>query len=91
MFGGHGLHAGKQFFGILYGAQLYFATNSQTARAYLARGMQPFRPNARQTLADYYEVPPEILDSREALGRMGETRARQFQSGTELLKTDQQL
>ena len=52
MFGGHGLYAGKQFFGILYRAQLYFATNSQTARAYLARGMQPFRPNARQTLAD---------------------------------------
>ena len=67
MFGGHGLYAGKQFFGILHCAQLYFATNSQTVRAYLDRGMQPFRPNARQTLANYYEVPPEIVENREAL------------------------
>jgi DNA transformation protein len=30
-------------------------------------GMGPFRPNERQTLKSYYDVPPEILDDREAL------------------------
>ena len=34
---------------------------------YLARGMGPFRPNERQTLKSYYEVPPEVLADPEAL------------------------
>ena len=29
--------------------------------------MGPFRPNERQTLKSYYEVPPEVLDDPEAL------------------------
>ena len=29
--------------------------------------MGPFRPNERQTLKSYYEVPPEVLDDAEAL------------------------
>ena len=34
---------------------------------YVARGMGPFRPNERQTLKSYYEVPPEVLADPEAL------------------------
>jgi DNA transformation protein len=29
--------------------------------------MGPFRPNERQTLKSYYEVPPEVLEDPEAL------------------------
>ncbi len=29
--------------------------------------MGPFRPNERQTLKSYYEVPPGVLDDREEL------------------------
>ena len=29
--------------------------------------MGPFRPNERQTLKSYYEVPPEVLADPEAL------------------------
>ena len=33
----------------------------------MARGMGPFRPNDRQTLKSYFEVPPEVLADPEAL------------------------
>jgi DNA transformation protein len=62
MFGGHGLYRGAQFFGILHHGRLYFRTDGTTRARYTAHGMQPFRPNTRQTLASYYEVPPEVLD-----------------------------
>ena len=29
--------------------------------------MGPFRPNERQTIKSYYEVPPEVLADPEAL------------------------
>jgi DNA transformation protein and related proteins len=38
-----------------------FWVNS-TVDAYKERGMQPFRPSAKQTLKNYYEVPAEILE-----------------------------
>jgi TfoX/Sxy family transcriptional regulator of competence genes len=31
------------------------------------RGMQPFRPNPRQTLKSYYEVPVDVLEDHEQL------------------------
>ena len=65
MFGGHGLYGRGIFFGILFRGRLYFKTNAVTRSAYLAKGMQPFRPSAKQTLASYYEVPTEILEDSE--------------------------
>jgi DNA transformation protein and related proteins len=62
MFGGHGLYRGAEFFAILHRGRLYFRTDDQSRAAYLAHGMQPFRPNDRQTLAAYYEVPAEVLE-----------------------------
>ena len=47
--------------------RLYFKTNTVTRAAYVQRGMQPFRPNARQTLKSYYEVPVDILEDHEQL------------------------
>jgi DNA transformation protein and related proteins len=31
--------------------------------------MKPFRPNPKQTLKTYYEVPADILEDRELLAR----------------------
>lgn len=84
MFGGHGLYHRGEFFGILHGGRLYFRTDAASRPAYVERGMQPFRPNARQTLATYYEVPPEILEdgdellawARTALAAGGEKRGK---------------
>lgn len=45
----------------------------QLAELGLARGMGPFRPNARQTLTSYYEVPPDILEDGELLAEWART------------------
>src|SRR5262245_40485177 len=61
MFGGWGLYQGATFFGIIYRGRLYLRTTARTRADYTQHGMGPFRPNARQTLWDYYEVPAEVL------------------------------
>jgi len=68
MFGGYGLYQRDTFFGIVYKGQLYFKTDEQSRETYRARGMQFFRPNARQSLKSYYEVPAEIVEDTEQLG-----------------------
>lgn len=67
MFGGHGLYRRDAFFGILHRGRLYFKTDESTRAAYLERGMNPFRPNAQQTIRTYYEVPVDIVEDSEQL------------------------
>ena len=67
MFGGHGFYWRGVIFGIAHRERLYFKVNDQSWPTFEARGMGPFRPNERQTLRSYYEVPPEVLDDPEAL------------------------
>jgi DNA transformation protein len=67
MFGGWGLYAGTTFFGIVYRGRVYFHTTPATRAEYTSRGSGPFRPNATQTLWDYYEVPADILADEVAL------------------------
>ena len=62
MFGGYGLYCGRVFFGIVHQGRFYFKTNATTAQRYRERKMKPYRPNAKQTLNSYYEVPVEILE-----------------------------
>ena len=67
MFGGFGLYRKETFFGIIHRGRLYFKTDDRTRAAYVARGMKPFRPNSKQTLKTYYEVPVEILEDAQQL------------------------
>lgn len=67
MFGGYGLYCDRVFFGIVHKGRLYFKTNATTAPRYREREMKPFRPNAKQTLNTYYEVPVDVLEDAEAL------------------------
>lgn len=69
MFGGYGLYDNQIFFGILHKGRLYFKTNDQTRPAYKEYGMQAFRPSDKQTLKNYYEVPPDILEDGDELIR----------------------
>ena len=62
MFGGYGLYCGRVFFGIVQKGRLYFKTDATTATRYRKREMKPFRPNAKQTLKTYYEVPVDVLE-----------------------------
>src|SRR5262245_23040881 len=61
MFGGWGLYSGSTFFGIVYRGRLYLHTTAATRTEYASAGVGPFRPNAKQTLWDYYEVPASVL------------------------------
>jgi DNA transformation protein len=71
MFGGHGLYQDEIFFAIVYKSRLYFKTDAASAAVYRRRGMKPFRPNARQTLKNYYEVPADIIEDRDELAAWG--------------------
>lgn len=67
MFGGCGLYCDEIFFGIVHGGRLYFKTDDSTVRSYRKYKMQPFRPNAKQTLKSYYRVPVEIIEDCDEL------------------------
>jgi len=69
MFGGYGLYHRDVFFGILFKGRLYFKTNDRTRPGYEDCGMQPFRPSDKQTLKNYFEVPPDILEDGDELVR----------------------
>ena len=66
MFGGHGLYLGDQFFAVVYGDRLYFRTDDAGRAAYEERGTEPFRPNERQTLKSYWEVPGDVIEDPDA-------------------------
>ncbi len=67
MFGGHGLYCEDRFFGLLFKGRLYFKVSPSTRPTYAARGMTPFRPTAKQTLASFYEVPVDVLEQADDL------------------------
>lgn len=67
LFGGHGLYRGEAIFGILSGSKIYLKVDERSRADYESRSMGPFRPNERQTIKSYYEVPPEVLADPEAL------------------------
>ena len=62
MFGGYGLYQGEAFFGIIHKGRLYFKTDDASREAYRTRDMKPFRPNRKQTLKTYYEVPVDVME-----------------------------
>ena len=67
MFGGHGLYLDDLFFGILFKGALYFKTDLTSRPAYVKRGMKPFRPNSRQLLKNYYQLPVDIIEDSDQL------------------------
>ena len=67
MFGGYGLYQRETFFGIIHKCRLYFKTADNTRSEYLVSGMKPFRPNPKQTLKNYYEVPVDVMENADQL------------------------
>ncbi|CAN5690857.1 hypothetical protein BH23PLA1_BH23PLA1_05430 [soil metagenome] len=62
-----GIYWNETIFGIIFRDRLYPKVDEQSKDDYVSRGMGPFRPNERQTLKSYYEVPPDVLTDPEAL------------------------
>ncbi len=81
MFGGHGLYRRGDFFGIVYRDRLYFRTDDDSRQHYVDAGSAPFQPNERQTLKTYYEVPAEVLEDREQLGKWAQRALATHESG----------
>jgi DNA transformation protein len=73
MFGGHGLYQDEIFFGILHKGKLYFKVDASTVAEYRKGKMKPFRPNAKQTLRSYYQVPVEIIEDGDRLAAWAES------------------
>jgi DNA transformation protein and related proteins len=67
MFGGHGLYQDETFFGIVHKGKLFFKIDESTVGAYRKRKMESFRPNGKQTLKSYYQVPMEIIEDADVL------------------------
>jgi DNA transformation protein len=72
MFGGHGLYQDETFFGIIHNGRLYFKIDETTVGEYRKRKMKPFRPNAKQTLKSYYQVPVDIIEDADELHEWAE-------------------
>ncbi|HSK31572.1 MAG TPA: TfoX/Sxy family protein [Candidatus Limnocylindria bacterium] len=67
MFGGYGLYQEETFFGIVHEGQLYFKIDNSTVGEYRKHKMRPFRPNSKQTLKSYYQVPVDITEDADQL------------------------
>jgi DNA transformation protein and related proteins len=67
LFGGLGIYWHDLIFAILFRGRLYFKVDELSKPDFESRGMEPFRPNERQTLKSYFEVPLEVLEDPEAL------------------------
>ena len=65
MFGGYGLYQRAAFFGIIHKGRLYFKVSTTTVHNYMDHGMKPFRPNPKQTLKSFYEVPIDVIEDAE--------------------------
>jgi DNA transformation protein len=68
MFGGAGIFVEDVMFGIVHKSCAYLKVDEETQARYVELGSRPFRPNARQTLRTFYEVPEPVLgDDAELL------------------------
>src|SRR5689334_11504069 len=67
MFGGYGLYQKTKFFAIIHKGRLYFKVTTATVPRYKEQGIKPFRPNAKQTLKSFFEVPIDVIEDAEAL------------------------
>ncbi|MDH5668929.1 MAG: TfoX/Sxy family protein [Nitrospira sp.] len=67
MFGGYGLYHRTVFFGIIHQERLYIKVTPTTVEQYKAHGMKPFRPNSKQMLRSFYEVPIQIIEDGQQL------------------------
>jgi DNA transformation protein len=76
MFGGFGLYQDESFFGIIHKDKVFFKIDAATVGEYRKHKMKPFRPNAKQTLRSYYQVPVEIIEDADALRHWAATALR---------------
>lgn len=67
MFGSFALYQDETCFAVVSKGKLYFKIDEATVVEYRKRKMKPFRPNARQTIKSYYQVPVDVLEDSDQL------------------------
>lgn len=69
MFGGHGIYCNDFFVAIIVDDALYFKTNENTKKAFIAKGCQPFvyESRGRKVAMSYFEAPNDAIDSSDAI------------------------
>jgi DNA transformation protein len=60
MFGGQGIYADGAMFAIAHGDALYLKVDEESRAEFEQLGSGPFRPNEKQTIRSFYELPDEI-------------------------------
>jgi DNA transformation protein and related proteins len=60
MFGGVGIYAEGAMFGIALAERLYLKVDDESRAEFEELGSGPFKPNERQTLKSFYEVPDQV-------------------------------
>ena len=60
MFGGQGIYSDGAMFAIAYDEAIYLKVDDESRPEFEELGSGPFRPNARQTLRSFYELPDEV-------------------------------
>jgi DNA transformation protein and related proteins len=71
MFGGIGLYSDDSFFALIADDTLYFKVDDSNRAEYEQRGSKPFCPfpDKSEFSMSYYDVPAELLEDAEELGR----------------------
>jgi DNA transformation protein len=67
MFSGYSLYLDGAIFALIADDVLYFKVDDSNRAEYEAAGTGPFRPFGDERAMQYYEVPPDVLEDREAL------------------------
>ena len=70
-FGGEGICAGDIMFGMIFSERIYFKTNDETRKAFLAEGSEPFsfEKGGETIVTGWYALPDRLCDEPEELAR----------------------
>jgi DNA transformation protein and related proteins len=68
-FGGEGICSGDIMFGMVFGERIYFKTNDETRKSYLAEGCEPFtfEKNGEVIVTGWYALPERLYDDPDEL------------------------
>jgi len=72
-FGGEGICSGDIMFGMIFNERIYFKTDEQTRKAFLAEDCEPFSFEKRSTgetvVTGWYALPDRLYDDPDELAR----------------------
>lgn len=75
MFGGAGLYCDGTMFGLIADDIAYLKVDDSNREDFVKAGSSPFNPfpdKAKTTVMPYYEVPVDILENQDLLGKWAE-------------------